>query len=83
MIDVPAAKKTIDSAKRLICEDIINCICKSKLPINNNNVRKRNIFGFKSSLNTSYHPSVGRLAVVRIYIDESNDESAAMRNLVV
>ena len=76
LIDVSAAKKIIDSAERFICKDIINCIYKSKLLISNNNIRKRNIFSFKNSLNTSYHSSVKRLAVTRIYIDESDDENS-------
>ena len=75
LIDVPAAKKSIDSVERLICKGMINCICKSKLPISNNNTRERDIFGFKNFSNMSYYPSVERLAVVRIYIDESNESS--------
>ena len=76
LIDMPAAKKLIDFTEKLICKDLINCICKSKFLIHNNNARKRNIFDFKNSLNTSYHLFVERLAVARIYIDESNDESS-------
>ena len=74
LIDMSAAKKLVNSARRLIREDSVNCICESQFSINNSNVRKRNDFYFKKSLNIDDHPSIEKISSCRNNYSDKNFE---------
>ena len=82
LINMLAAKKSIDSVERLICKDMINYICKSKLLINNNNTRKRDIFSFKKLLNIDDHSSIEKISKCTEDFVDYNDESRSLRALL-
>ena len=65
LIDMPAAKKPINSVRRLIREDPVNYIYESQFLINNLNVRKRDDFCFKKSSNIDNHPSIKKISSYR------------------
>ena len=75
LINMPAANKSDDSFRRLICKDVINRIRKGKFSIGDNDTRERNILSLQKLPNMGDYPSVRRLAVVKIAV--------AMRILMV
>ena len=74
LIDMPAAKKLIDLFKKLICKDVVNCICESKFLISNNDMRKRNIFDFQKFLNINDHSFVEKISkCTEDFVDYNNE----------
>ena len=72
LIDMPAVKEPINSARRLIHEDPVNCICESQFSINNPNARKRNGFRFKKPLNIGDYPPIEKINSCRDNYGDKN-----------
>ena len=72
LIDMPAAKEPVNSARRLIREDPVNCICESQFSINNPNMRKRNGFYFKKPLNIDDHSFIEKISNYRDNYNNKN-----------